>query len=210
MPPAGRARLSSAHARVSNHAEDGMATQMAANTKVWTLDELHSLPDDGNKYELIHGELFVTPAPTVDHEEISARLTRILEPYVAANGLGYVYHPRAVVQFKGSEVEPDLIVRQRHPHPKDGWAAAPIPILVVEIGSPSTRRRDREHKRDFYIDDVGVPEYWIVDPERREIVVVKAGTMSEAARERVMWSPPGTTSLLRVDVAIVFADETAS
>jgi len=179
---------------------------MAANTKVWTLDELHGLPDDGNKYELIHGELFVTPSPTNDHEEIGARLTRILDPYVAANGLGYVLHPRAIIRFQGSEVEPDLMVRRRHPSPKDGWAAAPIPILVVEIGSPSTRRRDREHKRDFYIDDVAVPEYWIVDPERREIVVVKPGAPNEVAREWVTWLPSGTTSPLRVDVATVFGD----
>ena len=58
----------------------GYHRHMPATTKVWTLEELHSLPDDGNKYELIRGELFVTPAPTNDHETISARLTRLLDP----------------------------------------------------------------------------------------------------------------------------------
>ncbi len=188
-----------------------MAIRMAANTKVWTLDELHSLPDDGNTYELIHGELFVTPAPTNEHEEIAARLGRILDPYVEANGLGYVFRPRAVVEYRGSEVEPDLMVRRRHPRSSGGWATAPLPILIVEIASPTTRRRDREHKRDFYIDDVAIPEYWIVDPERREIIVVKPGVANEVAHERVVWSPAGTTSPLVVDVARVFeGDPSAS
>ena len=75
--------------------------------KRWTLEELDSLPDDGNKYELIHGELFVTPAPTFQHETILARLTRILDPYVAANNLGFVYgdtftwHPAGVAEPLG-------------------------------------------------------------------------------------------------------------
>jgi Uma2 family endonuclease len=181
--------------------------QMASETKVWTLDELHSLPDDGNKYELIHGELFVTPAPTVEHEEIAARLTAILVPFVAANRLGGVYHPRAVVQFQGSEVEPDLMVRQPHPRRKDGWAAWPKPILIVEIGSPSTRRRDRLHKRDFYIDDVEIPEYWIVDPERREFVVVKPGLVNVAATDRVFWTPAGANATLEIDVQSIFVSD---
>jgi Uma2 family endonuclease len=54
--------------------------------KVWTLEELHSLPDDGNKYELLHGELFVTPAPTFDHETTIARLHAVLLPFVMAHG----------------------------------------------------------------------------------------------------------------------------
>ena len=81
--------------------------------KKWTVEELHSLPDDGNTYELVHGELFVTPAPTLLHETVLARLTRILDPYVAANDLGYVYRPRAVIMVgDDTEVEPDFMVRQ--------------------------------------------------------------------------------------------------
>jgi Uma2 family endonuclease len=67
---------------------------MATRTKTWTLEELHSLPDDGNKYELVHGEMFVTPGPSYEHETILAWLNGALVPYVAANDLGFVYHPR--------------------------------------------------------------------------------------------------------------------
>src|SRR6184192_4380258 len=123
---------SSGHADVRPLSEEGCVMPMVTSRKVWTLEELHSLPDDGNKYELIRGELFVTPAPTDEHETILAKLSRILDPYIAANDLGYVYHPRAVLQFEGSEAEPDLMVRQPHPRRKGRWHTAPIPILVVE------------------------------------------------------------------------------
>ena len=64
---------------------------MTTELKRWTLEEVHNLPDDGNKYELVRGELFVTPPPTDDHETIAARLARMLDPFVAANGLGMLY-----------------------------------------------------------------------------------------------------------------------
>ena len=181
-----------------------MAVPVPTNAKVWTLEELHSLPDDGNKYELVHGELFVTPAPTVQHEEILARLNRILVPFVEANGLGEVYRPRSVVQFRGSEVEPDLMVRQPHPEPDAGWDAWPVPILVVEVISPATRRRDQEQKKAFYR-EAGVPEYWIVDPERRAVVAVRHGRDDSVEAERVEWRPPRRETTLTVALEQLFA-----
>ncbi len=172
-------------------------------TKIWTLEELHSLPDDGNKYELIRGELFVTPPPTPDHETVAARLTRALDPYVAANHLGFVYHPRAVLRFEGSEVEPDLMVRQPPATRGTPWEAAPTPVLIVEILSPYTRRRDRTHKRELYL-DAGVAEYWIVDPELSTITVVRPGEADRVERERLSWAPAGAASPLLVDVPQLF------
>ena len=64
--------------------------------KRWTLEELHSLPDDGNKYELVHGELFVTPPPSAPHQDIIARLARVLDRYVDEQRLGWVYQARSV------------------------------------------------------------------------------------------------------------------
>jgi Uma2 family endonuclease len=200
-----RELLSSPHARVAHHAEEGLAMHMATETKRWTLEEVHSLPDDGNKYELVRGELFVTPPPTDGHETISARLTRILDPYVAANGLGFVYRPRAVVRFEGSEVEPDLMVRSPHPDPDASWDTAPIPILVVEILSGSTRRRDRHQKRSLYM-DAGVAEYWIVDPETSRITSVRNGREDVVADEHLTWTPRGVASPLTIELGNVFGD----
>lgn len=197
------ARVSSAHARSENNAEEGCAVHMATATKRWTLEELHSLPDDGNKYELIDGELFVTPPPTDEHETIAARLTRILDPYVAKHGLGFVYHPRAVVRTSGSEVEPDLMVRQPQQDPKARWEDAPIPILVVEILSPYTRRRDRMQKRDHYL-KVGVPEYWIVDGGEKTVTRIRVGRPDDVCSHRIVWSPAAVAEPLDFDATEVF------
>ena len=180
-----------------------MAIPVATNTKVWTLEELHSLPDDGNTYELVRGELFVTPPPAVSHEEVVARLTRILVPFVAAHHIGNVYYPRAVVQFQGSQVEPDLMVRPPHPHPDGGWAVWPVPFLVIEIISPSTRRRDHEQKKSHYL-AAGVAEYWIVDPELSNITVVRPGNDDRVENERVEWRPAGREVSLTLSIHEVF------
>ena len=181
-----------------------MAVPVPTNAKVWTLEEVHSLPDDGNKYELVHGELFVTPPPTVRHEDILAHLGRILVPFVAANELGEVYHPRSVIRFQGSEAEPDLMVRRPHPEPDAAWDALPVPLLVVEVISSGTRRRDQEQKKAFYR-EAGVPEYWIVDPERRSIIVVRRGDNDRVENERVEWRPAGGEAMLTVALEDVFS-----
>ncbi|MEO7359847.1 MAG: Uma2 family endonuclease, partial [Gemmatimonadaceae bacterium] len=162
---------------------------MVTVTKQWTLADLHRLPDDGNRYELVRGALFVTPAPSNPHESIGARVTRILDPYAATHGLGYVYRPWAVMMFEGSQVEPDLMVRLPHPDEDDeAWGTAPIPSLVVEIASRTTRRRDRNEKRALYL-DAGVPEYWIIDGVERTITIVKAGTAVAIVRNTLCWHP---------------------
>ena len=176
---------------------------MATQTRAWTLEEVHRLPDDGNKYELVRGELFVTPAPTVDHETIIARLARVIEPYVAAHGLGLVYRPRAVLRFEGSEVEPDVMVRQPPAGKRLRWEKVPVPSLVVEVLSPFTRRRDREQKRAFYM-DAGVAEYWIVDPESASVTVVRHGSDAVTVRDELLWRPRSEMPSLAVLLSDLF------
>ena len=172
--------------------------------KRWTLEELDSLPDDGNKYELIHGELFVTPPPTFQHETILARLTRILDPYVAANNLGFVYHPRAVIRVgDDSEVEPDLMVRQPPADETVGWTNAPLPILVVEVASDSTRRRDRVEKRNIYA-EVGIPEYWMVDGDDRTVRIIRSGQSDVTSGDTFTWHPAGVAEPLRIATVDIF------
>ncbi len=179
--------------------------QMAPQRKRWTLEEVHALPEDGNKYELVYGELWVTPAPTNQHETIIARLARILDPYVGAQGLGLIYRPKAVFRVERHvEVEPDLMVRQPHPDPRGSWETAPRPILVAEVLSPSTRRRDLDQKRELYMKE-GIPEYWIVDGAARTITVVLPEREPLVVSDRLTWAPAGASEPLTFDVARVFA-----
>ena len=162
-----------------------MAMSMPA--KAWTLEELHRLPDDGNNYELIRGELFVTPPPSVDHEEVLARLSAKLTAYVEKHGLGRVYRPRAVIRFEGSEAEPDLMVRPLSSGIHgNAWEKLPPPLLVVEAMSPTTRRRDLVNKREYYL-DAGAGEYWVLDSEQREIRVIRRGEPDVMAQDPVVW-----------------------
>ena len=177
---------------------------MAHAADDWTLEELHRLPDDGNKYELVRGELFVTPPPSVSHEELAAVLGRILDRYAEAWGLGRVYRPRAVFRVLESEVEPDLMVRSIADRPGD-WGELPLPSLVVEICSGSTRRRDHLQKRDFYL-DAGVGEYWIVDGDEGTIRVVRPGRKDAIETESLLWHPPAAGEPLVIDVGKLFRE----
>jgi Uma2 family endonuclease len=177
---------------------------MATESKFWTMDELHRLPDDGNKYELVRGELFVTPPPSQEHETIAARLTRLLDPYVGAHNLGLIYRPRAVVRSNEGEVEPDLMVRVDRGQRGNGWENAPLPILIVEILSSTTRRRDLRQKREFYM-DLRIPEYWIVDLDRRVVQVVRRGEPDVVCATSLVWHPQGTSMPLTIDLPALFA-----
>lgn len=180
-----------------------MAMHMATKLKHWTLEELHSLPEDGNKYELIRGELFVTPPPTDEHETILARLTRVLDRFVDAHHLGHVYHPRAVFRLEGSEVEPDLMVRQEATGLGNAWEKAPLPLLIVEVFSPTTRRRDQVQKHDFYM-DAGIPEYWMIDPEQRVVSVVRAGGERNTVSDTLLWRVPNVSEALTIPLGEIF------
>jgi len=182
-----------------------MNMQMAPATKQWTLEELHRLPDDGNKYELVRGELYVTPPPSEEHEAILTRVSMLLEPYVRAHGLGHVYAPRSVIRFDGSEVEPDRMVRRRSPSDGREWDDAPLPVLVVEVLSGATRRRDLGEKRDFYI-SAGVSEYWIIDPETQTVRIVRRTGEDRIVSDELVWLPQSASEPLTFRVAALFSD----
>jgi Uma2 family endonuclease len=92
------------------------------------------------------------------------------------------------LRFDGSEVEPDLTVRQPPSDRRASWEDVPIPLLVIEVLSPYTRRRDRGPKRDFYMDS-GVGEYWIVDPDDECVTIVHRGRDDVTVRDQVAWLP---------------------
>jgi Uma2 family endonuclease len=161
------------------------------------------LPDDGNRYEVVDGDLFVTPPPSQEHEEVLAVLSAVLTPYVTRQRLGRVYHPRAVVEAAGSRAEPDLMVRAVQATRSATWASQPVPILVIENLSDATRRRDQVEKRAYYA-RIGVPSYWIVDRESRTIRVVRPGRPDDVCDSTLVWHAAGASEPLALDVRALF------
>ena len=125
-------------------------------------------PNDGKRYELVQGELFVNPAPSPVHQRISRRLERQLEDYFHSRTLGEVFYaPLDVILTPHDVFEPDLLVVADPSHISQRGIEKP-PLLVVEILSPSTCKADRGAKFRRYA-ELGVQHCWIVDPERRHL-----------------------------------------
>ena len=78
-----------------------------------------------------------------------------------------------------------------------------LPILIVEVLSGSTRRRDRLEKRELYL-DAGVREYWIIDPERRDVGVIRPGAEDVVATTELMWPPAGAATPLVIALETLF------
>ena len=133
------------------------------------LEDLYTTPDDGNRYEILDGALVMTPAPNVDHQRAVARLLYILHGAIAGRDLEALPAPLAWRIGPGQVPEPDLMVVK----PAEGGARAiESPLLVVEVVSPSGRRRDLVQKRYIYAEG-GAPWYWIVDPTAPSLTVLR-------------------------------------
>ena len=150
--------------------------RMALSQVTW--QDVQQLPDDGNRYEAIDGELCVTPAPSLRHQRILMRLTLALHHLLVESGHGELFFAPTGVEFPATEegVQPDLLFvsNQRRGILADPWIRG-APDLVVEILSPTTAHRDRGVKRKLY-DRQGVSVYWIVDPDARAVEVWTFGT----------------------------------
>src|SRR4051812_131621 len=117
----------------------------------WTVADLQDLPDDGNRYEVIDGELLVTPAPSLDHQRAILGLSDLLRACLNPRRLGEVIISPADVVFSARRgVQPDLfVIPLLVPRPKRVEPGMPL-LLAVEVLSPSTGRADRVKKRRLY------------------------------------------------------------
>jgi Uma2 family endonuclease len=140
----------------------------------YTYQEFQYLPNDGRRYEIIEGELYVTPAPSTMHQTVSRRLQFALMKQLEEPGVAFIFNaPFDVILSETSVVEPDLlIIRQsrRGSFSKRGFEGPPD--VVVEILSPATRGNDVFLKKAAYA-RLGVAEYWIVDPDLARIEVFR-------------------------------------
>ena len=151
-----------------------------------TIDDLDAMPDDDNRYEIIEGELLVSRAPTLTHQSVSMKLAVSINIYLSQNPIGKVWATPGVIFSESSGVIPDLVFvsNERIPEIASGERINGAPDLVIEIVSPGAEneRRDRVAKRQLY-GKYGVKEYWVVDPENRNIEVysLKGKTLKPSA-----------------------------
>jgi Uma2 family endonuclease len=132
-------------------------------TTRFTAQMVRELPEDGRRYEVVRGELLVTPAPQPRHEIVRMRLIRRLLPYLEANNRAETLFgaPCDISWDQETLVQPDLIVVPPEEVTND-WSSFRTVLLAVEILSPSTARNDRVIKRGVY-QEHAVATYWVID-----------------------------------------------
>jgi Uma2 family endonuclease len=141
----------------------------------WTYSDWEALPDDGCKYEVLDGVLFMTPPPTFDHQDAQDELLMRMRLYAKQQGLGKVVSSPIGVRLPNQPIpiQPDVVfVSKKRLHIITPKYIEGTPDLVVEILSPSTWTYDRKEKFEAYR-AAGVPEYWIVDYRAKTIEIFK-------------------------------------
>ena len=182
--------------------------RMALDTRAWTVADLADMPDDGQRYEVIDGELFVTPAPSLRHQDAVLALATRLRPYVMRESVGHLVVAPADVTFSPrSGVQPDLFVTQLVNGKRPGKSSDIRGLLLaVEVLSPSSVRADRVVKRSLYRDE-GVTEYWVVDLDARRLERSTAADAHVAIESGdLQWHPAGATLPLVIDLKEYFAE----
>lgn len=154
-----------------------------------------ALPADGNRHETVYGELLVTPAPNPRHEEIVGRLYESLRQYARQQPVGHVFASRCDISWSPDTlVQPDLLVVPLDQARTLDWSRMTDLRLVIEVLSASSARADRFTKRRLY-QEVGVPVYWVVDPDERAVEVWSPdATLPAVERERLTWRPAGAAA----------------
>ena len=161
----------------------------------FTYEDYRTAPPD-KRYELLDGELLLTPAPNLRHQRLQLRLGMRLAQFIKERGLGELFFaPCDVVLSDTDVVQPDLLFvsRERRHLLSGGDNVRGAPDLVVEILSPATAERDRGYKRTLYAKH-GVKEYWLVDPADETVWIhtLRNGSLALAhtfGREQTLRSP---------------------
>jgi len=156
----------------------------------WTAERVRALPDDGKRYEVVDGELLVTPSPRLLHQRALGELLFRLAEYVRETGIGEVFFSPSDVEFDSrTMVQPDLfVVPLNEGRRLRDWSEIQRLLLAVEVLSPSTARYDRLTKRRVY-QRQGV-EYWIIDIDARVVERWRPGDeRPEILAERLEWQP---------------------
>ncbi len=170
----------------------------------YTAADLLAMPEDGNKYEVVHGELLVSPGPRMLHQRIVGRLDRLIGQYLDTQGVGEVYPGGDLPFADDSLVTPDLLVHDLESARTLSWDLTNLPLLVIEVLSPSSTRQDRFTKRRLY-QEVGVPLYWVVDADAKCVEVwTPEALFPVTEHHEVRWHPEGADEPLVVGLEELF------
>ena len=131
----------------------------------WTYEDYAAMPDDGKRYQIVDGVLFMSPSPDPRHQDTVGAIFACLRDYTLRNQLGKVYiAPLDVELNPKTVVQPDvLVILHAHLERSSAQRIIGAPDLVVEVASPGTTGFDRREKQDAYA-HAGVSEYWIASP----------------------------------------------
>jgi Uma2 family endonuclease len=159
----------------------------AASDLRLTNADLEAMPEDGNRYEVIDGELYVSSAPGFIHQIIVVRIVTAFAEYLRRHPIGEIAPGVGVIFDDYNGVIPDLVFAT-HEHMRKtliGGRYHASPEIVIEILSPgsSNERRDRHVKRSLYAAR-GVGEYWILDPENRSVELYCRDAAGELVLDR--------------------------
>ncbi|MFI5228846.1 MAG: Uma2 family endonuclease [Gemmatimonadales bacterium] len=184
---------------------------MPALQRSWTASEVRALIDANPlstpRYELVDGDLLVTPAPRLLHQEVVAVMLGVLRAYLKVEPAGNALASPSDVELEPEFLsQPDVFVV-----PPDEWRRVRLErivralVLAVEVLSPSSAGHDRLRKRPAY--QRNVPEYWIVDLDARLVERWRpADERPEILTAMLEWQPLGARSPLKIDLSSFFAE----
>lgn len=170
----------------------------------FTFEMWEALPEDGNRYEIIDGELVVNAAPRNPHQATLSELHRQIANYLYQYRVARVLFSPADIRIDRSNlVQPDLFVVERSMRE---WREMTSLLLAVEVLSPTTAQLDRVRKRPLY-QRFNVPEYWIVDADARLIERWRpSDERPEILEKSIEWQPSTGSPPLVIDLPLMFRE----
>lgn len=155
---------------------------------IFTYEDLKTLPENGKQYQIVEGDLIVSPSPKTLHQFIIVNLTRILSSFVKKHGLGKIIcAPMDVVLSPENVFQPDvLFISNENKNIITETNIQGAPDLVVEVLSEGTKEMDLTIKKKIYA-RFSVKRYWLIDPETKtmeSLLLYDEGYMEEAHYEK--------------------------
>jgi Uma2 family endonuclease len=174
---------------------------MAALLRQFTIEDIDTFPDDGNRYELLNGVLLVTPGPGLPHQSVALELAAELRGFLQLEPGIRVWNPATIRIPPLIHLEPDILVGTMPSVPD--WEAVREHWLAVEVSGVGSRAYDRDYKRDSYL-QLGVKEVWLVDLDLRQIFVSgRDGNRDTPHDSELTWRSPGGR-VLTLDIPALF------